>query len=92
MAGTQSGTSSTVCASVQLGELPPATGAAVGGEALVADYAAGQADQDRCEGGASRTLQLVLHDRELNRDEFHDLCDFHTVQHTANYLLTDVNN
>jgi hypothetical protein len=47
----------TVCAGVPPGELPATPGVAEGSKAPVADDAAGEADQDRGEGGASRAVR-----------------------------------
>jgi hypothetical protein len=55
----QSGPTATVRACVQPGELPAATGPAQQLEALVADDAAGEAHQDRGEGGVLCALRCV---------------------------------
>jgi len=55
----QSGAPSTVRAGIQPGELPASFGAAKGGEALVADDAAGEAHQDRGEGRHARAVRYL---------------------------------
>ncbi len=48
-----------ICTGVQPGELPASVDAAEVGEALVADHAAGEADQDRCESRSARQVRDV---------------------------------
>ena len=68
----QSGAASTVRVGVQPGQLPASVGAACERTALDADHVAGQADQDRREGGASRTVCDIPTDRGGSAAE--DLC------------------
>ncbi len=55
----QSGAASAIRPGVQLGELPAAVGTAEVGEALVIDHAAGEAHQDRRQGGSTREVRDV---------------------------------
>ena len=50
-------TRTALCTGLQPGELPPVVGAAETRQALVVDDAAGEADQDRREGGDAREVR-----------------------------------